>query len=61
MDLDAPDYTIEYQMTMRALKHKLKITEFPTIEGQRLAGDTGCPSIPTGLRFIRRFFIELFK
>ncbi len=61
LELDAPDYTIEYQMTMRALKQRLKVIEFPTIEGQRLAGDTGAPSIPTGLRFIRRFFIELFR
>lgn len=57
--LDAFDYTIEYQMTIRAFKKKLNIVEFPTIEGQRVAGDTGAPSFPTGVRFIRRFFAEL--
>lgn len=61
LQLDAPDYTIEYQMTMRALKAGLNVVEFPTIEGERVAGETGAPSIPTGLRFIRRFFIELFR
>jgi glycosyltransferase involved in cell wall biosynthesis len=61
LELNAHDYTIEYQMTMRALRSKLNIVEFPTIEGERIAGDTGAPSIPTGLRFIRRFFIELFE
>lgn len=60
LQLDAFDYTIEYQMTMRALKHKLRIVEFPTIEGQRIAGETGASSIPTGIRFIKRFFSELF-
>lgn len=59
LKLDAPDYTIEYQMTMRALKRKLKIAEFPTYEGQRFAGDTGAPSIPTGIRFVKRFRYEL--
>jgi glycosyltransferase involved in cell wall biosynthesis len=59
LQLDAWDYTIEYQMTMRALKHQMKISEFPTYEGQRVAGVTGAQSIPTGLRFIKRFFIEL--
>lgn len=59
LQLDAPDYTIEYQMTIRGFKHQLNIVEFPTIEGQRLAGDTGAPSIPTGIRFIKRFFREL--
>ena len=33
----ATDYTIEYQMTMRALKHGLRIAEFPTIEHPRVA------------------------
>ncbi|MEZ4873259.1 MAG: glycosyltransferase family 2 protein [Bdellovibrionales bacterium] len=61
LQLNAHDYTIEYQMTIRAMKHKLKIKEFPTIEGQRIAGDTGAPSIPTGIRFIKRFFKELFN
>lgn len=60
LNLDAFDYTIEYQMTIRALKNKLNIVEFPTIEGQRVAGETGAQSIPTGLRFIKRFFVELF-
>ncbi|MEO8216882.1 MAG: glycosyltransferase family 2 protein [Acidobacteriota bacterium] len=59
LQLDALDYTIEYQMTMRALKHRLKIVEFPTIEGQRVAGDTGAPSIPTGVRFVKRLAREL--
>jgi glycosyltransferase involved in cell wall biosynthesis len=57
--LDALDYTIEYQMTIRALKHRLNIVEFPTIEGQRVAGDTGAPSIPTGIRFLKRLWVEL--
>lgn len=59
LQLDAPDYTIEYQMTMRALHAGLKIAEFPTYEGQRVAGDTGAPSFPTGVKFIKRFFREL--
>jgi len=57
--LDASDYTIEYQMTMRALSNGLNIHEFPTHEGQRVAGETGAQSIPTGIRFIKRFISEL--
>jgi glycosyltransferase involved in cell wall biosynthesis len=56
--LDATDYTIEYQMTIRALKGRLSIVEFPTREGQRVAGETGAPSLPTGLRFLRRLWAE---
>ena len=61
LKLDAYDYTIEYQMTIRALKNKLKIAEFPTVEHNRIAGETGAQSIPTGIRFIKRFFKEFFN
>lgn len=57
--LDATDYTIEYQMTIRALRIGANIVEFPTHEGPRIAGETGAASIPTGFRFLRRFFSEL--
>ncbi|MCB0361916.1 MAG: glycosyltransferase [Bdellovibrionales bacterium] len=59
LNLSAFDYTIEYQMTMRAMKKGLKIVEFPTIEGERIAGETGAQSIPTGMRFLRRLWSEL--
>lgn len=59
LKLDAEDYTIEYQMTMRALKARMRIAEFSTIEGERVAGETQAQSIPTGLRFIRAFWREL--
>ena len=51
LKLDATDYTIEYQMTIRALRAGARIVEFPTHERPRIAGRTGAPSIPTGLRF----------
>ena len=58
LKLDALDYTIEYQMTIRALKQRMAIVEFPTREGPRVAGETGAPSFPTGLRFLRRLWTE---
>ena len=59
--IDACDYTIEYQMTIRCMKHHLKIKEFPTIEGNRIFGITGAPSIPTGLAFIKRLLSEIIN
>jgi hypothetical protein len=58
LQLDALDYTIEYQMTIRSLKRRRRVVEFPTAEGARIAGETGAPSIPTGLRFIKRLWTE---
>lgn len=59
LKLDAIDYTIEYQMTIRAFKKRLNIVEFPTIEGKRLFGETQAKSIPTGLKFLKCYFREL--
>jgi len=58
LKLDALDYTIEYQMTIRALKKRMTIVEFPTREGLRVAGVSGAPSFPTGLRFLKRLWAE---
>lgn len=59
LKLDALDYTIEYQMTIRAFKNRMKIAEFPTHEGTRVAGESGAPSLPTGIRFLKRLWTEL--
>jgi glycosyltransferase involved in cell wall biosynthesis len=59
LKLDALDYTIEYQMTIRAFRKRMAIVEFPTREGQRVAGVSGVPSFPTGVRFLRRLWMEL--
>lgn len=61
LNLSASDYTIEYQMTIKALKKGLKIAEFPTNEGQRVAGASGILSLPAGLRFMRRLFSEMTR
>lgn len=59
LKLDAPGYMIEYQMTIRALKLKLKIAELPTFEGNRIGGESGSKAIPTGLLFLRFLFREI--
>lgn len=56
---DAVGYTIEYQNTIRALKAGLKIVEFPTHEGQRLAGGTQAQSLKVGLQFVKCLFREM--
>lgn len=60
LNLDAPGYVIEYQMSIRALKLRLKIAEIPTIEGDRLGGESGSKAIQTGLLFIKYLLREIF-
>ncbi len=53
LDIQATGYTVEYQMSIRAMKHRKKIIEFPTQEGKRIGGETKAPSILTGIQFLR--------
>lgn len=61
MGVDSTGYTIEYQMTIRAMKRGLKIVEFPTAEGRRIGGQSGAKSFPTGVRFLKLLCSELLE
>lgn len=50
---DAMGYAIEYQNTIRVFKRDIKIAEFPTHEGQRVAGGTKAHSFQTGMVFLK--------
>jgi glycosyltransferase involved in cell wall biosynthesis len=54
-------YTIEYELTIRSWKHKLNIIERPTLEGQRIAGETKGPSFQVGRSFVKFFLSELVR
>lgn len=61
MHLDSKDLTMDFQMIIRALKYEIAITEFPTREGERCAGETSFASLPTGLKELRLLFREVFN
>ena len=52
LKLDAQGYAIEYQMTIRAMRKGMRIAEIPTIEGERIGGESKASSLPTGFRFL---------
>lgn len=56
---DAEGFGIEYQISIRALKKKFKIKEFPTHEGDRIGGSSTANTIPTGSLFIKLILREL--
>ena len=61
LELEVENFTAEFQMTIQALKMGLRIEEFPTAEGHRIAGDTTAPSIATGLSFVRCLLREFTR
>lgn len=56
---DGPGYTIEYQTSIRAYQLGLKVVEFPTVEGQRIGGESDAKAIDTGLKFLRLYRSEV--
>lgn len=58
---DGEGHTIEYQTSIRAYKQRMKVVEFPTVEGQRIGGEIKAKSLITGWRFIKLYFRELFR
>lgn len=61
MGCGADGFAIEYQMSIRAMKRGLKVTEIPTHEGQRLGGHSAASSVPTGLVFLGQLWREIFR
>ena len=61
LDTDALGYTIEYQTTIRAFRQGMSILEIPTIEGERIGGESYAKSIPTGIAFLKCFWRELVR
>lgn len=59
IDPDAHGFGIEYQMSIRALKSKLKIKEIPTYEGDRIGGKSTAHTFATGWLFIKLLLKEL--
>ncbi len=58
--LTAEGFAIEFQSSIKAFKKGLKIAEMPTIEGDRIGGESKAKSIPTGIKFVRLYLKELF-
>jgi len=57
---DAEGFAIEFQISIRAVKKKLRIVEIPTIEGDRIGGQSTAHSIPTGLKVLRVLLREIW-
>lgn len=46
-------YTIEYELTIAALRANMRLAELPTIENGRIGGHTKGASWPTGVAFLK--------
>ena len=58
---DAHHFGIEFQISIRAMKNKMKIFEFPTIERERFGGESTARSFKVGYQFMGLLIKEFFK
>lgn len=58
---ESAGYTVEFEMTIRAMEAGLRITEIPTIERPRLGGASKAPSLRTGAVFIRLLLKAIWR
>ncbi len=58
---DAQDFMIEAQQTIRFLKAGYKVVEFPTHEGERVAGQSSNPVLKSGFLHFIMIFQEWLK
>lgn len=59
MAIDADGFVVEYQMSIRAMRHRMRVVEIPTREGDRLGGMSTAKSLPTGIIFLKFLWREL--
>lgn len=60
LKVDASGFAIEYQMSMRAMKLGQKVKEIPSIESQRIGGESTAKTIPTGFKILRVLLREIW-
>lgn len=54
-------FPIEYQMSIRAMKARLRIIEIPTAEGDRVGGESKAKSLPVGLGHVKVLVQEILR
>ena len=61
LNTDEQRFPIEYQMSIRSMKLRLRISEIPTVEGDRIGGESKAKSFPVGWDHVKIFVRELFN
>lgn len=59
--IDAQGFGIEYQISIRSMKLKYKVAEFPTCEGDRIGGKSTAGTIQTGFYVLYLLIREIWK
>ena len=61
LHIDAQGFGIEYQISIRSMKLKYKVAEFPTYEGDRIGGKSTAGTFSTGFYVLYLLLREIVK
>lgn len=61
LHVDAQGFGIEYQISIRSMKLKYKVAEFPTYESDRIGGKSTAGTVSTGFYVLYLLIREMFK
>ena len=61
LDLDSDGFEIETQMSVQALKARLRVAEVPSHEYRRIHGKSNLRTFPDGWRVLKTIFRERFR
>ncbi len=61
LHIDAQGFGIEYQISIRSMKLKYNVAEFPTYEGDRIGGRSTAGTVSTGLYVLYLLIREIVK
>jgi len=61
LHVDAQGFGIEYQISVRSMKLKYKVAEFPTYEGDRIGGKSTAGTVSTGFYVLYLLIREVFS
>jgi hypothetical protein len=59
LDTSVKRFPIEYQISIRCMRRGWRIAEIPTVEGQRVGGESKALSIPVGMDHLKVLASEL--
>ena len=60
-NLKSTGYSIEYEISIESYKKKLRVYEFPTVEMQRIGGQSQATAIKTSFALLKTLFFKLLN
>jgi hypothetical protein len=52
-------FSVEFETSIKSYKNKLRVKEFPTVEGARLGGSSGAKAVKTTWAMVKTLILNI--